>query len=54
MLREQSITAVDGSVLELSTQTICIHGDTAGALEIASRLRTGLETSGIKVCSLSS
>ena len=54
MLREQSITAVDGSVLELSTQTICIHGDTAGALEISSRLRTGLETSGIKVCSLSS
>ena len=54
MLREQSVTAADGSVLELSTQTICIHGDTAGALEIASRLRTGLETSGIKVCSLSS
>ena len=54
MLREQSITAVDGSVLQLSAQTICIHGDTAGALEITSRLRAGLETSGIKVCSLSS
>ena len=34
MAREGKVTAVDGSEIDLVAQTICVHGDTPGAVEI--------------------
>jgi UPF0271 protein len=30
-------------------ETICVHGDTPGAVEFARELRTGLEREGVKI-----
>jgi len=44
-----TVEAVDGSVLTLPVQTLCIHGDTPGAAELARELRAGLERVGIAI-----
>jgi len=41
--------AVDGSVLTLWVDTLCIHGDTPGAATIASAVRQALAGAGIDV-----
>jgi UPF0271 protein len=42
-----TVTAVDGTKVQLRAQTICCHGDTPGAVEIAAAVRASLETAGI-------
>jgi len=37
-----SLRAVDGTELQLSAESICVHGDTDGAIEIAGTLRNRL------------
>ena len=46
-----SVTAVDGSSVELRAESICCHGDTPGAVEIAAAVRRGLEDAGVVVAS---
>jgi UPF0271 protein len=46
---EQTVVAVDGSILSLAVETICLHGDTAGADRMAERLRAALERAGVSV-----
>jgi UPF0271 protein len=41
------VTAVDGSQIRVDAQTICIHGDTPGAVEIASRVAETLRQAGV-------
>ncbi|HET7472710.1 MAG TPA: 5-oxoprolinase subunit PxpA [Candidatus Limnocylindrales bacterium] len=43
------VTASDGSRLGVRGDTLCIHGDSAGAVDIARRVRRGLEAAGIAV-----
>lgn len=43
------IRADDGSALPLSVQTLCIHGDHAGAAELAASVRASIEQLGIAV-----
>lgn len=43
------ITAIDGSIISVSAQTLCIHGDTPGAVALAVTLRDTLIRSGINV-----
>lgn len=38
-----AVTAVDGSELDVDVQSICVHGDTPGAVEIARAVRHALE-----------
>jgi len=47
MLREGKIRAVDGSDLRVQAETICVHGDTPGAVEFVRALRARLEGEGI-------
>lgn len=47
IVEEGSVVAADGSVVSLAAQTICIHGDTPGATEIAAAVRRRLEKAGI-------
>ncbi|MEO6295464.1 MAG: 5-oxoprolinase subunit PxpA [Candidatus Limnocylindria bacterium] len=44
-----AVTAVDGSRLELLAESICCHGDTPGAVEIAAAVRRALEAAGVVV-----
>lgn len=47
MVNEKRITAIDGSDIALDAQSICIHGDTATAVAIASTLRDTLAARGV-------
>ena len=49
MALEQSVIALDGSVVPLTVETICIHSDTAGADHLAARVRAGLEAAKVTV-----
>src|SRR5438874_2623195 len=47
MLKEGKIRAVDGTDISVRAETICLHGDTPGAVEFARTLRARLEGEGI-------
>jgi UPF0271 protein len=49
---ERTVVAVVGSIVPLSIDTICIHGDTAGADRLAERVRAALEAATVSVRSL--
>lgn len=53
MVTERSVEAIDGTVVPLDADTICVHGDTPGADALAARLRAGLEAAGVLVKALS-
>ncbi|QFU94163.1 LamB/YcsF family protein [Amycolatopsis sp. YIM 10] len=42
------ITAIDGSTVTVGARSICVHGDTPGAVEIARAVRAALEDAGIR------
>jgi UPF0271 protein len=46
---EQRVTAIDGSVVEMRVRSICIHGETPGAVALAQAVRAGLEVAGIGI-----
>jgi UPF0271 protein len=46
-----SVTAVDGSSVALRAESICCHGDTPGAVEIAAAVRRALEDAGLAIAS---
>lgn len=43
MATGEPVTDVDGGALHLAPESICVHGDTPGAVEIARRVRADLE-----------
>ncbi len=43
------VTAVDGSTLELEVQTLCVHGDTLGAVNLVKTIREVLGANNIEV-----
>ena len=47
--RGEPITDVDGAPLTLRTDSICVHGDTAGAVAIARAVRAALTGAGVTV-----
>jgi len=49
MVRLKRVLAIDGSVVTLAVDTLCLHGDTPGAAELARLVRGGLEAAGILV-----
>ncbi|MBM3819527.1 MAG: LamB/YcsF family protein [Acidimicrobiia bacterium] len=49
MVRDQAVEAIDGSTVPLIVDTICVHGDTPGAAELAARIRTAFEDARIEV-----
>ena len=49
MAREGAVPAVDGTRVLLEVETICIHGDTPGAVDFARQLRAALEAAGVEV-----
>ena len=49
MATDRTVVAVDNSVVKLQVDTICVHGDTHGAAELAARIRRALASAGVQV-----
>jgi len=49
MLREGKVRSVEGRDVDVRGETICVHGDTPGAVEFARELRTQLERDGVRI-----
>jgi UPF0271 protein len=49
MIVDGRVTAVNGSPVTVNANTICIHGDTPGAAQLALKLRLALEAAGVRV-----
>jgi UPF0271 protein len=46
-----TIEAIDGSVIHVEAQSICVHGDSPGAVAIARKVRLRLEAEGVGISS---
>jgi UPF0271 protein len=53
MTQQGRVTATDGSVISVRSDTICLHGDGAHAVEFAKAIRTALEKNGVTIAPLS-
>lgn len=49
MVRERSVTTIDGERVGLDVDTICVHGDTPGAAALATQIRAALAAAGVDV-----
>jgi UPF0271 protein len=54
IVRDGCVTSHDGQVVAVRADTICIHGDTAGAAAIAEAIRATLATGGVTIAALGS
>ncbi len=52
MVTEGLVTAVSGEVIPVVADTLCVHGDTPNAVELVTRLRSGLATAGVEVAAI--
>jgi len=49
LLRDDEIIAIDGTPIEVSAQSICIHGDTPGAVVMARRLKAAIDADRVRI-----
>jgi len=49
MLREGKVRSIEGRDVDVRAETICVHGDTPGAVEFARELRWQLEHEGVRI-----
>jgi len=49
MVQDGAVISVSGKVIKMRTDTLCIHGDTPGAVEIGRGVRQALKDNGIEV-----
>lgn len=49
LARAGEIVAIDGTVLKSQARSICLHGDTPGAVDLAREVRAALEAEGITI-----
>jgi UPF0271 protein len=47
MVVSGTVQTVSGAALEVSPRSICVHGDTPGAVELASAVRSALDQAGV-------
>ncbi|HEY77766.1 MAG TPA: LamB/YcsF family protein [Dehalococcoidia bacterium] len=52
MIEEGQVRAITGEDITINADTICLHGDTPGALELAVHLRGALQDRGISIAPL--
>jgi len=51
MIADGEVVAIDGSIVRLQAETLCVHGDTPNAPSLVKHLRTALEEAGVRVVS---
>ena len=47
--RDGIVDTVDGNPVAVSARSLCVHGDTPGAVELARAVRAGLTAAGIGI-----
>ncbi len=47
MVKHKQIIAIDGAIVPINAQTICVHGDTHGAVDMIKAIRAKLEQEGV-------
>ena len=52
MVTESSVVATDGTRIRFEADTLCLHGDTPGAVTLAGAIRRGLEDAGVGIAPL--
>src|SRR5436190_946472 len=52
MVKDGNVVAIDGSMVPLDADTLCVHGDTPGSDDLAAKIRAGLEAAGVTVRSV--
>jgi UPF0271 protein len=49
MATDGEVVAVDGSIVPVEVESVCVHGDTPGAVRLARSVRAALEAAGLAV-----
>ncbi|MEH7342433.1 5-oxoprolinase subunit PxpA [Bacillus sp. JJ1532] len=49
MVVDGKIKTIDGELVDIEAESICVHGDTPGALEVIRRVRDRLEQAGVEI-----
>ncbi|WP_219413064.1 LamB/YcsF family protein [Pseudonocardia nigra] len=49
MVTEGVVTAVDGSDVSVAAESLCVHGDSPGAVAMAAAVRNGLQKAGVEL-----
>ncbi len=49
MVTEGKVKAITGEIIEVQADSLCLHGDTPGAVEMAKAVRKGLEDAGVQI-----
>ena len=49
MVTEKTVVAITGKVIPIQAQTICVHGDTPGAVDMVKAIRAALEKENVKL-----
>jgi UPF0271 protein len=52
MVTTRRVTATNGVTIDLQADTLCLHGDTPGAADLARQVRAGFEAAGVRVSAL--
>lgn len=53
MVQTGTVTALDGSTIAIEVQSVCVHGDSPGAVDIAAAVRDQLLAGGIELAAFS-
>jgi UPF0271 protein len=49
LVTEGTVTAIDGSVVAVRADSLCVHGDSPGATEMAARVRAAMTEAGVGI-----
>ena len=49
LAKQGEIVAIDGTVIKSEARSICLHGDTPGAVDLAREVRYALEAEGVTI-----
>ncbi|MFJ5957449.1 LamB/YcsF family protein [Paenarthrobacter sp. NPDC092416] len=49
MATEQSVRTIDGSILKIRAESICVHGDSPGAVDMATAVKSALGNAGVSI-----
>jgi UPF0271 protein len=53
MVTSGNLTAIDGSTIDISVKSVCVHGDSPGAVQIATAVRDRLAAEGVTLAPFS-
>ena len=46
---EHEVVSVDGTIVTVPVRSLCVHGDTPGAVDLARAVRDALDAAGVNV-----